>query len=71
MLEIKSGPELVSEVLEQTHEKDNYNYDFTSPVTSFLKESKRQVERYFRGDSYNSEIVEVKTRSSQPSKTGN
>ena len=31
-------------------EDSNFAYDFASPVASFFKESRRQVERYFRGN---------------------
>ena len=50
-------------------EENNYTYDFTSPVASFLKESKRQVERYFRGET--SDSVESKTDLVLPEKSTN
>ena len=31
-------------------EESTFSYDFASPVASFFKESRRQVERYFRGN---------------------
>ena len=41
-------------------EESTLSIDFASPVASFFKESKRQIEQYFRGNTNEIEINNVK-----------
>ena len=45
--------EALTDTSEGKSDEDSFSYDFTSPVASFLEQSRKQVERYFRGEPAN------------------
>ena len=59
MQDVKPSSQARAEVYD-VKEESTLSIDFASPVASFFKESKRQIEQYFRGNTNEIEINNVK-----------
>ena len=63
--DVKSTAEGSAEIYDRK-EDSHFPYDFAAPVASFFKESRRQVERYFRGNTNDVDVNDDEKENYRP-----